>query len=161
MKTRNTFLALALLAAAGFLFNVTRAGAASGAAPVATTESFKSSGMAGLTIGQTARLNVVNLETGELLPAVQVELSFLDAEGNTLAQKVHGLQRGQAAFFDLNGAQAGRTGRTQIRAQVRFIGTPDTRVVQKVLPTLEVVDNATGRTAFIVPIRDDPFFRTN
>ena len=156
MKTRNTILTLALLAAVGVFFNTTHARAA--------LESFsRNFGMFGLTPGQTARLNLVNLDSGEFVPCVRVELSFIDAVGNTLLQKVYDIDRGKSAYLDLDGNQlVSRSGRSQLRAQVRFIGTPDTLddpFFRHCLPTLEVVDNTTGRTSFIVPIRDDPFFQ--
>lgn len=143
MKTRNLFLTLVLLAAVGTLFGATRASAIKEADPIAF-------GMFGLTAGQTARLNLVNLEPGEFVPCVRVELSFIDAEGHTLLQKVYDIERGKSAWLDLNGNQLmGRSGRVQVRAQVRFVGTPDTRddpFFRHCLPTLELVDNATGRT---------------
>lgn len=151
MKTRNTFLALALLAAAGFLFNVARAGA---------SESFsRNFGMTGITLSQTARLSVVSVDNPDLRPA-RVELLFLDNQGRVLAQSQETLLPGQAALLDLRGVEAARgVNRAQIRAQVRFVDNPDIRVAQKVLPTLEVIDNASGRTTVVVPLRDDPFFQ--
>jgi len=111
-------------------------------------------GMFGITQGQTARLNLVNLETGEFVPCIRVELSFVDSDGNTLLQKVYDVDRGKSAFLDLNGNQfVGRSGRAQIRALARFVGAPDTRddpFFRNCLPTLEVIDNVTGRTNFIV-----------
>lgn len=156
MKRRNTFFLLAVLAAAGFFFNTTRAGAMASTMASTMIDSFSPNfGMFGITQGQTARLNVVNLETGEFVPCIRVELSFIDGDGNTLLQKVYDVDRGKSAFLDLNGNQfVGRGGRTQIRAQVRFVGTPDTRddpFFRNCLPTLEVIDNVTGRTNFIVP----------
>ncbi|MEP7338230.1 MAG: hypothetical protein ABI977_10840 [Acidobacteriota bacterium] len=162
MKARNAILtlaALALFAAIGIFSTTTRAGAIA-----STTESFsRNFGMVGITQGQTARLNLVNLEPGEFVPCVKVELSFIDGAGNTLMQKVYDIDRGKSAFLDLNGNQfVARGGRTQIRAQVRFVGTPDTvdnPDLRNCPPTLEMIDNATGRTSFIVPLRDDPFFQ--
>src|SRR5262249_13089983 len=110
-------------------------------------------GMFGITQGQTARLSVANLETGEFVPCVRVELSFIDGDGNTLLQKVHDIERGKSAFLDLNGNQfVGRGGRTQIRALARYVGTPDTRDDPFFLPSLEVIDNTTGRTSFLVEL---------
>lgn len=151
MKTRNTFWALALLAAAGFLFNVARASA---------SESYsRNFGMTGITLSQTARLSVVSVDNPDLRP-VRVELLFLDNQGRVLAQSQETLLPGQAALLDLRGVEAARgVNRAQIRAQVRFVDNPDIRVAQKVLPTLEVIDNASGRTTVVVPLRDDPFFQ--
>jgi hypothetical protein len=157
MKARNLFLVLVLLAAMGAFFGATQASSIQEISP-------RAFGMFGITQGQTARLSMVSLETGELLPAIQVELSFIDSDGNTLLQKVHTLHQGKAVALDLNGNLFAGRGRTQIRALVRFIGTPDTRddpFFRNCLPTMEVVDNTTGRTSFIVPVRDDPFFRTS
>ncbi len=144
MKAKNLFLTLALLAVAGVFFGVAQASAIKEVDPVAF-------GMFGITQGQTARLSVANLASGELVPAVQVELSFIDGDGNTLLQKVHTIHQGKSAFLDLSGNQfAGRGGRTQVRALVRFVGTPDTRDDPFFLPSVEVIDNATGRTSFLV-----------
>jgi hypothetical protein len=155
MKARNLFLTLALLVAVGVFFGASQASAIKEVDP-------RAFGMFGITPGQTARLNMVNIETEVLLPAVQVELSFIDSDGNTLLQKVHTLHQGKAVALDLNGNLFAGRGRTQIRALARFVGTPDTRddpFFRNCLPTLEVVDNTTGRTSFIVPVRDDPFFQ--
>ncbi len=83
-----------------------------------------------------------------------MELSFIDGDGNTLLQRVHDVDRGKSAFLDLNGDQlVGRGGRAQIRALAQFIGTPDViddPFFRNCLLTLEVIDNVTGRTNFIV-----------
>ena len=144
MKTRNAILtlaSLALFAALGIFSTATRASA---------LEDFsRNFGMFGLTAGQTARLNLVNLEIGEFVPCVRVELSFIDANGNTLMQKVYDIDRGKSAYLDLSGNQFATRGRAQFRAQVRFVDNPDIRddpFFRNCLPTLELVDNATGRT---------------
>ena len=149
MKTRNTALILAVLTALSATFST-----ALGVAHAAQRESFsRSFGMVGITHGQTARLNVVNLEDSEFVPCVRVELSFVDGNGQTLLRSTHEVERGKAAFLDLNGNQLmGRFGaRLQVRAVARFVGTPDTRDADDCLLTLEVIDNATGRTSFINP----------
>ena len=145
MKARNLFLALVLLAAAGVFFGATQASAIKEVDPVAF-------GMFGITQGQTARLSVANLDSGEFVPCVRLELSFIDGDGKTLLQKVYDVEHGKSAFLDLSGNQfVGRGGRSQIRALVRFVGTPDTRDDPFFLPSLEVIDNATGRTSFLIP----------
>ncbi len=141
MKTRNLFLTLVLLAAVGALFGATHASAIKEADPIAF-------GMFGLTQAQTARLNLVNLTSSEFVPCVRVELSFIDAEGRTLLQQVHEIERGKSAFLDLSGNQlVSRIGRMQVRALVRVISTPDTvdnPDLRECLAMLELVENATA-----------------
>jgi hypothetical protein len=112
-----------------------------------------STGQFGITQNQTARLNVFN--GGKDDPGDdddKVELSFVDGDGNILSQKVYELEEGKSAFLDLKGGELPRTGtnRTQMRAMVRYVGTPDTRTYMWT-PTLEVFDNESGETRFLLP----------
>jgi hypothetical protein len=114
----------------------------------------RSTGMFGLTQNQTARLNVVRDDPFfRDEPFIKVELSFVDGDGNILAQKVYDLGAGKAAFLDLKGLDVleRQPSRTQIRAVVRFVGTPDTRLAENCIPTLEVFDNDTRETRFLLP----------
>ncbi len=126
-----------------------------GAASAQTTANIsRSTGMFGITQNQTARLSVVRDDPFfRDDPFLRVELSFVDGEGNILSQKVYDLGAGKAAFWDLKGRDVvGRSGnRAQIRAILRFIGTPDTRQVENCIPTLEVIDNQSGETRFLLP----------
>src|SRR5262249_31475852 len=113
-----------------------------------------SSGMVGLASGQTARLNVVNVgvPTPSPVPCV-VALAFLDSDSKILKQMFVSVGFGKAAFVDLvMGKSAGRF-------QIRGIGynpllTPGPAIPQALscsfVPTLELFDTETGRTAVIV-----------
>lgn len=120
------------------------------ARPAVVTES---TGMFGITANQTARFNVFNGGSGD--PGDdddKIELLFVDVDGKILAQKVYELGAGKAAFLDLRAADLPRqdTVRTQMRAMVRYVGTPDTRTYMWA-PTLEVFDNNSGETRFLLP----------
>jgi hypothetical protein len=125
-------------------------------------------GMLGITPGQTARLNVVNaipngppqIPSG---PPSRVTLMFVDSNGNpfsvggALLHTTVTLLPGQSAFLDLNGdaipvgppsAPNGPPNRVQIRALVSDCEGCGRGLV---VPTLEVFDNATGRTILVMP----------
>src|SRR2546422_567194 len=70
-------------------------------------------GNVGITFGQTARLNVVNLDQ-EM--RAEVELMFFDSQGNTLAQSREMIAPNHAAHLDLNGDLLREAGRTQVTA---------------------------------------------
>ena len=112
----------------------------------------RSTGMFGITTSQTARLNVVRDDPFfRDDPFLRVELSIVDGEGNILAQKVLDLGAGKATQLDLRGRDVIGRGRVQLRAIVRFVGTPDTRLAENAIPTLEVIDNQTGETRILLP----------
>src|SRR5215211_3158415 len=118
------------------------------------TSLFRSTGMIGITSNQTARINVVRDDPFfRDDPFLRVELSFVDSDGNILAQKVYDVGAGKAAFLDVNGREALGSGvnRLQLRAVVKFVGTPDTLQAENCIPTLEVIDNDTGETRFLLP----------
>ena len=116
-------------------------------------------GMVGLTRGQTARLNVVHIgDPNERERSCLVQLSFQDSDGRTLAAGNRRLLPGEADTLDLSAAAIGNPdtfGRFQIRGTVA-LGGPDTRgpeaiaCVNNLRPTLEVFDDATGRTTVII-----------
>jgi len=125
-------------------------------------------GMVGITAGQTARLNVVNAlpQLPPQLPSpptVRVTLMFVDSSGNPVniagapLQTTVTLSPGQSAFLDLNGDAVpngpptipnGPPTRVQIRALVSDCEGCDSGLV---VPTLEVFDNATGKTTLVMP----------
>lgn len=114
-----------------------------------------SSGMVGLTSGQTARLNVVNVGVPNSAPLPCVlALAFLDIDSKILKQMFVSLGFGKAAFVDLVMGNSGPG-----RVQIRGIGynpllTPGSAIPQplscSLVPTLELFDTETGRTAAIV-----------
>ncbi len=148
MKTQNRVLkliTLVALIAAGAVWGATSAGAA--------VNSAKTTGMFGITRAQTARINLVNLEDRAFVPCIRVEMVFIDDGGNILSQKVYEIDTGKSAFLDLRGNEIiGRgSNRANLRAEVRFVGTPDTRAVDNCIPTIEIFDNESGETRFLLP----------
>ena len=149
MKTEIKKQTLKLAALAILVTATIFTGAAS--AQTAATVS-RSTGMFGITTNQTARLNVVRDDPFfRDDPFLRIELLIVDTEGNILAQKVLDLGAGKGTYLDLRGRDVISRGRVQLRAIVRFVGTPDTRVVENAIPTLEVIDNQTGETRFLLP----------
>src|SRR5215204_6393881 len=114
----------------------------------------RSTGMIGITSNQTARINVVRDDPFFFDdPFLRVELSFVDSDGNILAQKVYEVGAGKATFLDLNGRDVVGSGlnRLQLRAVVKFLGPVDLLPAENCIPTLEVIDNETGETRFLLP----------
>jgi len=110
----------------------------------------------GLAQGQTARLNILNTaaERGHLLT-----WRFLDGMGRELAQSEGRIliQSGQFMSFDVDGDSLDmirdRFGRIQMRAVVTALGGPDTKNLRV---SLEILDNATGKTSFVIIPPPDP-----
>ena len=102
-------------------------------------------GMIGITRSQTARLNAVNFGSNT---HVSVDLMFLDTQGNVLLRSTQMLMPGHSAFLDLNGISTDFPGlRAEIRGLARFQLDGNTTNVGA---TLEVFDNETGRTSFVI-----------
>lgn len=111
----------------------------------------------GLVQGQTARLTLFN--SGET-SVVGPEYRFLDSRGNTLAQSEEHIVvlPGQFRSFDFDLPEpipgiSDHLGRAQVRAVVTTIGNPDEKVLRV---SLEVFDNATGRTSFVIQPTPEP-----
>ena len=119
-------------------------------------------GLLGMAEGQSLRINALNLGSRSSTPAsgCEVTLRFLDAKGLVLREKVLRLSVGQGAFFDLRRAQVSdQPGRASVRAVLLFGVTgggappgPDARqnFDCNIVPTLELVDDATGRTTLVL-----------
>jgi len=115
-------------------------------------------GMVGIAAGQTARLNVVNLGNGPpaVPPPCRASLQFFDDPGNLLANQQVRVEAGNAVFLDLaaNFPPANGVGevlappRAEIRAATE---TPDGELPPPCTATLEIFDNASGRTAVSFP----------
>ena len=124
-------------------------------------------GAVGITADQTARLNVVNTKKCAHPPCApaQVELRFVNSSGSPFtnvdggqpSQSMVTLASGQSAFLDLRGnfscpGGCAAPARVQIRAEVpSCVGCGSANGSGFVIPTLEVFDNATGKTAFVMP----------
>jgi hypothetical protein len=106
-------------------------------------------GIVSITPEQTIRLNAVCSEHGVRgIPPVacRAELMFHDAAGNVLLSQVVRLKPGQATFLDYTvGIRTAPFERVAIQPCV--IPDPERG---RMLPTVEVFDNATGQTALLV-----------
>ena len=139
---------------------------AQGTTPVAIPSTEFSSGMVGLASGQTARLNIVNVgaPAPSPLPCVLV-LAFRDSDDKILKQMFVSVTTGKAALLDLTQSDIADTSRDHgrgtnaARLQIRGIGynpllSPGPAIPQplscNLVPTLELFDTQTGRTAAIV-----------
>jgi len=154
MNTRKRVLrALTLAALVGFLIASAHMGArVSAFNPQPDPPAF---GMLAVTHGQTARLNVVDATDVPPGPCREVELMFLDSEGNIRQRSVQCLMSGRAAFLDLNGNFLEQIdNRTEIRGKVHLINPPE-RTVTNLVATIEVFDNETGKTMFILATPSD------
>jgi hypothetical protein len=118
-------------------------------------------GMFGITLGQTAQINVVN--TGLQQPPdpdrpLTVDVSFVDGDGSVRTQTTVDLASGQSTMLSLNGDDLLRgSGRVQLRALVRFAQPPEPdrgganqSRLSAIVSSVEVIDNATGRTSFVL-----------
>ena len=130
-------------------------------------------GMIGITAEQTARLSIVNTRKcanpGNCTPAepVQVHLMFVKSDGNPVTnvdgQPIESgvtLMSDQSTSLDLRGSMllGNNAGRVQIRAAVpSCVGCGTSQGF--VIPTLEVFDNATGKTMLVMP--DYPAISSN
>lgn len=163
MNTRSIFtklsiaIALVALLSTGAIWEIRRVRASGGFE--------RTFGMVGITHGQTMRLNIVNLAVavdGQVPPPCRVVLTFRDAngrpftnsDGQVIRREVE-LQVGHSAFLDLNGDNfvgppADTTGplRLQLRPFVRVLASPpDPEIPPPCRATMEIFDNATGRTS--------------
>jgi hypothetical protein len=104
----------------------------------------------GIASGQTARLNALNTNADR---GIIIDWRFLDSQGRILAQSREPLliPPGQMRSFDLNADEVNATrdpsSRVQVIAIIRTIEDPDTIYLHT---SLEVLDNATGKTTVIV-----------
>jgi hypothetical protein len=121
-------------------------------------------GMVSLTQGQTIRLGVVNTfpsRTPDLAPSLcRVMLTFLDSEGRVIhnndrspLHKGVKLQPGRTTFLDLNANDLqyppGPT-HLQLRVVLKAEPTPSSSQAAPFVSSVEVFDNANGRTVFFV-----------
>ena len=109
---------------------------------------FLAYGVASISPGQTARLHVVTIGIPDVQPA---ELVIYDRLGNTLARSSERLVPGRTVALDLrfdeqNGVAAVVGSRLEFYAEVRFAR----QHTGYVIPSLEVIDDATGKTMLMV-----------
>ena len=130
MKNRNPLTKHALLFAVLLTF-----GAATARANVLPLASI-SFAPVGLTMDQTARLNLVNVGVPN---GMLIHWSFIDANGFPIAGSTETLPLGQIVSFDFR-----RHGDPQLRAEVR--AQVDTFTSGSLRASLEVFNNHTGAT---------------
>lgn len=115
-------------------------------------------GMIGIAQGQTARLNLVHAVSGDVLSPpdpCRALLRFFDADGNLLARRRVDVAPGRSTFLDFTPSFAPPIGdviapaRAQIRAAVAF-GSDSLLAPDPCRVTLEIFDNATGRTEIVL-----------
>ena len=95
----------------------------------------------GLTVGQTARLNLVNTDIAN---GVTVIWRFIDPTGSTLAQSTITLPMGKIASVDFGRPGDPIQNRLQVRAQVEIVtGNISSDSIRR---SLEVFNNDTGAT---------------
>jgi hypothetical protein len=117
---------------------------------VARTANF---GSIGATRGQTVRLTSLVVGPSN----IPVEFVFLDAEGNVLAALNDEIMPERFHSFDLNLDTLGRfDGRLQLRALVKYSVHAEHIDVEKLIPSLEVIDNKTGKTTFALDMPEMP-----
>jgi hypothetical protein len=152
-----SLVALAMLVALGIFRGGPRAHAQDQAPPsVGHSISF---GMLGITPGQTARINVANViapnDPNYPPGPTRVVLTFLNSEGQVFRgrggnpiRRSEMLERGQSTFLELNGDDFAIN--VQWRAVIAVLppGPIDNAFPPPCVPSVEVINNANGRTAF-------------
>ncbi len=118
--------------------------------------------MVGVASGQSARINVVNATPVDASnpTSCNVTLQFMDSDGNVLKQAAVNLQPSAATSLDLSWDDlTGATLRAELRAVLLFGysggANPPGGILRQtacgsLIPSLEVFDNTTGRTSFIL-----------
>lgn len=105
--------------------------------------------MFGITPPETARLNVVNIGLPGIPPGpCDVQFSFFNDSGKLLKQRVLVLNRGQSAFLDITGVEAGGAFRNQIHPYVLLAN--NSPVGCNAVSTLELFDTTSGKTSILL-----------
>jgi len=116
-------------------------------------------GMFGIVEGQTARVSVVNTSGDPRVPPVscRVALALVDSSGEVLKETRETLRSGQATALEFIWFRSGPSGRQDLRARIDIADLVDAGDRQPRLyppgpcvPSVEVFETATGRTAFLV-----------
>jgi hypothetical protein len=161
MKIKSTFaklMSLALLVATLTIYPASGSGPAIVNAAPSRTSTAQTEvpptidfvfGLVGIGRGQTARINAVFIAgLEERAEPIEVELMFQDQEGNVVASERQTLLPGHPTSFDTHGIIAINQERTNLipRVSIKGVIAPETR--NRIVPTVEVFDTATGKTQF-------------
>jgi hypothetical protein len=131
------------------------------ALPAATAQSGVGFALTGLARGQSVVLNAVNLGTGAYTQSSSCTVTFqlLDTQGKVVSQTTVNLQPGQASSLEVNrDSLPGGLRRIQVRGVLLYGysggANPPAGILQQndcnIVPSLEVYDDATGKTSFIL-----------
>jgi hypothetical protein len=107
---------------------------------------FLAFGMIGIASGETLRVSAVSVNVAHDVP---VELLLVDSQGNIVAQSADKLLPGHATSLDFHFPGAPVGNRVHVRALVRW--TTDLGTDGYVIPSVEMIDDATGRTLVCDP----------
>ncbi len=155
LKTFSRIAAFAVMLFAVVLFNAS--GAQAQIDPSVRSLNFSS---VNVTRGQTVRLNVIYTKVVPIDPRVPPDpylppdpyrftLSFIDRNGQVVAQKIVSLEIGKAALLDYTITDS-NTSRTNVRGVVHFDGN-DSALLPAVMPTVEVFNTDSGQTTVLDP----------
>jgi hypothetical protein len=132
------------------------------AAPAAFAQSGVSFGLVTISTGQTIRVNAVNLGTGTYAAGASscgVTVQLLNPQNQVVTQSVLTITPGNAASLQASrDTLPGLTGRIDLRAVLLYGyaggANPPPKLLSQfdcnIVPTLEVFDNNTGQTSFIL-----------
>src|SRR5262245_54255316 len=119
--------------------------------------------MIGISRGQTARVNVFNANPFDYEPhPCRVNIRFIGADGRILHEyygqplrRTATLPNAQSTGLDVDSDTVPRDirQRLQLRAVVTIEPADDSTVTPPCFPSVEVFNNANGRTQFMVPAR--------
>lgn len=121
-------------------------------------------GSIGVATGQTVR--ITGLAVGPC--NIPVEIVFLDAKGDVIGAHDMSIEPGQSASFDLNFdsflRKAGGeplvlpdpANRLQLHGLIKYSVHAEHVDIERIVPTIEVFDNKTGRTTFGWSVPEPP-----
>lgn len=108
-------------------------------------------GMFGIGAGEVARVHVVNLiDPRSGIAPCTVEMQFLGARGELLAEIAKKILPGEADFFDFTDPTLRRPSRRHLRARVIQHPLPDGDPTPVCATTTEVFDGKTGQAGIII-----------
>jgi hypothetical protein len=150
---------LAVLMATLTVFNASRAEATgTGRVPATSAPQTEvpnpvtiSFGGVGVGRGQTVSIIVVCLpDPSTREEPLELEFTFQDLEGNVLGSSTQTLIPGRGTSFDTRGIIAIRTERVRVIPTVTIRGITSSDILDRICCNLEVFDNTTGKTQFLV-----------